>query len=73
MGSGKFWVYPEIKRLLSVTESDYVCLTKSLKLMEATYLDKLFRRFVKLHPEIPQNLKFSDLRCSSMNINGQAA
>lgn len=60
---------------ISVTESDYVCLTKSLKLMEATYLDKLFRRFVKLHPEIPQNLKFNDLRCSLMNksVNGQVA
>lgn len=52
---------------ISTTASDYICLTKSLKEMEPSYFDKLFRTFVRAHKEIPQGLRFHDLRWSYIN------
>ena len=52
---------------VAVTATDYICLTKNLKTMEPTYFDKLFRAFIKEHQEIPQNLRFHDIRWSFIN------
>ena len=52
---------------VAVSDTDYICLTKSLKAMEPTYFNKLFRAFVKEHKEIPQNLRFHDIRWSFIN------
>lgn len=52
---------------ISITAADYICLTKSLKAMEPTYFDKLFRAFIKKHPAIPQDLRFHDIRWSFIN------
>ena len=50
-----------------VRDSDYICVTKGHKPMEPTYFDKCFRDFVKSHEELPQNLRFHDLRWSYIN------
>ena len=34
--------------------------------MAPAYFDKLFRTFVKGHPEIPQSLRFHDIRWSGV-------
>ena len=52
---------------IPVTASAYVCLTKNLKVMAPAYFDKLFRTFVKGHSEIPQNLRFHDIRWSCVH------
>ena len=47
---------------VNVCANDFICLTESHGVLEPTYFDKLFRKFVKSCPDIPSELRFHDLR-----------
>ena len=50
-----------------VEAEDYVCLTSSYLSMEPTYFSRLFRTLVTRCNEVPNNLRFHDLRWSFIN------
>lgn len=52
---------------IAVGASDYVCLTASHLAMEPTYFNRLFRQLVLKCSEVPDNLRFHDLRWSYIN------
>lgn len=52
---------------VAVGTGDYVCLTASHLAMEPTYFNRLFRQLVLKCSEVPDNLRFHDLRWSYIN------
>ena len=54
---------------ISVTAKDYICLTGTNMAMEPTYFNKLFRAFVRANDNIPNNIRFEDLRFLLKNNN----